>query len=189
MVDRPPERPCPRKSKLTTPAIRLRRVEMLHTAGRCQDSVNPCAASTMARSLSCGRCTASIGTPSSVTRVFAVVTGLAIYPIVRSDETTAHPGSPSALGRRPARDGSAHRRPHGTQLRRRVRRLDGALVTTWARPADKGFHSPRDAEPSQHRPSAFRAVGAADTGRPMMGTWKTRASAVSVTKVRACSRW
>src|SRR6516225_7275630 len=74
MVDRPPDRPCPRKSKVTTPAARLKRLATRQTWPCCQDRVKPCA-STTARSLSRGRWAASIGTPSLVTIVCVFGTG------------------------------------------------------------------------------------------------------------------
>src|SRR5580704_16564747 len=80
-VDSPPERPWPRKSKAMTPAARLNRLAIRQTRGRCQDSVKPCAMM-IARFFGPGRWTASIGTPSSVTRVVAVITGLVMFTLI-----------------------------------------------------------------------------------------------------------
>src|SRR5580693_7973336 len=63
-----------------TPAARLNRLAIRQTRGCCQDSVKPCA-TMIARSFGPGRWTASIGTPSSVTRVVALTTDLVMLSL------------------------------------------------------------------------------------------------------------
>src|SRR5690348_6595165 len=79
-VDTPPDLPWPRKSKAITPATRFSLLATFQTAPCCQDKVKPWA-STIARSVSAGRCMASIGTPSSVTSVLVLSTGWVISPL------------------------------------------------------------------------------------------------------------
>src|SRR6516165_10111682 len=70
----------------------LNRLATRQTFGRCQDSVNPCA-TMIARSLGPGRWMASIGTPSSVTRVVAWTTGLIIRHPDSQGTGLAHEGA------------------------------------------------------------------------------------------------
>src|SRR5438876_2174671 len=93
MVDSPPDRPCPRKSKVTTPPDWFSRLATFQTNGRDHYSVKPCAM-TIARSRPPGRWIASIGTPSVVTRVSAFSTGALIS---RSEEHTSELQSPVHL--------------------------------------------------------------------------------------------
>ncbi len=79
MVDSPPDRPWPRKSNDTTPPASRSLLATFQTAPCCQDRVKPWA-TTNPTSLGPGRCTASMGTPSSVTRVSAFTTGPVMLP-------------------------------------------------------------------------------------------------------------
>src|SRR5580700_6180077 len=63
-----------------TPAAWLNRLAIRQRRGLCQDSVKPCA-TMIARSFGPGRWTASIGTPSSVTRVVALTTDLVMLSL------------------------------------------------------------------------------------------------------------
>src|SRR5256885_2318010 len=96
MVDSPPDRPCPRKSKVTTPPDWFSRLATFQTNGRDHDSVKPCAM-TIASSRPPGRWIASIGTPSVVTRVSAFSTGALISPFcVTGCGNQGGPGRPRA---------------------------------------------------------------------------------------------
>ena len=99
MVDSPPDRPCPRKSKVTTPPDWFSRLATFQTNGRDHDSVKPCAM-TIASSRPPGRWMASIGTPSVVTRVSAFSTGALISPFcVTGCGNRPVLGRPRAAGR------------------------------------------------------------------------------------------
>src|SRR5215475_10614455 len=91
MVESPPDRPCPRKSNVTTPPCWFSHLATRQTYGRDHDNVKPCAM-TIASSPSPGRCAASIGTPSLVTSVRAFSTGPLIYPLCSTPEA-GRPGA------------------------------------------------------------------------------------------------
>src|SRR5215475_4083647 len=110
-VDSPPDLPWPRKSNAITPAVRFSLLATFQTAPCCQDRVKPWA-STIARSVSAGRCIASIGTPSSVTSVLVLSTSWVIPPLCVTWRA-GRPGSAIAGGCESLHRAAAPGRPAG----------------------------------------------------------------------------
>src|SRR5215469_2179200 len=137
-VETPPDLPCPRKSKVTTPPKRFSLLTTFQTEGRCQFRVNPCA-STKTRRLSPTMWTASMGTPSSVTSVSVLVTGVVMSPILRDGSDRLVPGLP-----RPGRLRQAYLYvPPDTYI--------GLISPETARKCQPGL--PGIPEPSKHPPA------------------------------------